>query len=71
VLSKVNLSCNFFKGSFDIPSYIKFVDKFWRHLEKLEQSTVDNETKQIHEDAAVAKPSENSNPAAPKKRKGK
>ena len=33
---QVNLSCNFFKGSFDIPRYIDFVHQYWVLLSKLE-----------------------------------
>lgn len=32
----MNLSCNFFKGSFDVPRYIAFVDQYWTHLQALE-----------------------------------
>ena len=35
-LLEVNLSCNFFRGSFDIPSYVCFVDDFFRDLEQAE-----------------------------------
>jgi hypothetical protein len=34
----VNLSCNFFRGSFDICEYVAFVDAYWTHLEKLERA---------------------------------
>jgi hypothetical protein len=33
---QVNLSCNFFKGSFDVPRYVGFVDEYWRFLQQLE-----------------------------------
>lgn len=33
----MNLSCNFFKGRFDVPRYIDWVDRYWRHLQALEQ----------------------------------
>ena len=36
-LLEVNLSCNFFRGSFDIPRYISIVDQYWNMLEKLEK----------------------------------
>lgn len=36
-LLEVNLSCNFFRGTFDIPSYIATVDQFWLMLEKKER----------------------------------
>lgn len=32
---QVNLSCNFFRGSFDVPRYISLVDRYWLHLEKV------------------------------------
>jgi hypothetical protein len=35
-LLEVNLSCNFFRGSFDIPRYIALVDAYWKHIEELE-----------------------------------
>eukprot|EP00611_Tribonema_gayanum_P012934 TRINITY_DN2364_c0_g1_i5.p1 TRINITY_DN2364_c0_g1~~TRINITY_DN2364_c0_g1_i5.p1 ORF type:complete len:219 (-),score=78.11 TRINITY_DN2364_c0_g1_i5:111-767(-) len=35
VLLEVNLSCNFFRGSFDVASYISMVDEYWTQLEKL------------------------------------
>jgi len=35
---QVNLSCNFFRGSFDICEYVAFVDAYWTHLEKLERA---------------------------------
>ena len=37
-LLEVNLSCNFFRGSFDVPEYVAFVDAYWSHIEQLEQS---------------------------------
>jgi hypothetical protein len=33
---QVNLSCNFFKGSFDVPRYIDFVDEYWSYCEHVE-----------------------------------
>lgn len=36
-LLEVNLSCNFFRGSFDHKAYIKFVDAYWRDLTVLEE----------------------------------
>eukprot|EP00602_Paraphysomonas_sp_CaronLab_P011072 CAMPEP_0185021290 /NCGR_PEP_ID=MMETSP1103-20130426/3974_1 /TAXON_ID=36769 /ORGANISM="Paraphysomonas bandaiensis, Strain Caron Lab Isolate" /LENGTH=273 /DNA_ID=CAMNT_0027552723 /DNA_START=162 /DNA_END=983 /DNA_ORIENTATION=+ len=36
-LLEVNLSCNFFRGSFDIPKYIDIVDQYWAKLEKVKQ----------------------------------
>lgn len=33
----MNLSCNFFRGTFDIPKYIELVDRYWIHLEKIEK----------------------------------
>jgi glutathione synthase/RimK-type ligase-like ATP-grasp enzyme len=36
-LLEVNLSCNFFRGTFDIPSYITTVDRYWSLLEALER----------------------------------
>ena len=35
-LLEVNLSCNFFRGSFDANSYICFVDDFFRDTEREE-----------------------------------
>jgi glutathione synthase/RimK-type ligase-like ATP-grasp enzyme len=35
-LLEVNLSCNFFRGSFDYPDYIAFVDAYWEQLDRLE-----------------------------------
>lgn len=35
-LLEVNLSCNFFKGTFDIPRYIDFVHQYWTLLSALE-----------------------------------
>ena len=32
---QVNLSCNFFRGAFDVPSYIDMVDKYWTKLDAL------------------------------------
>jgi hypothetical protein len=34
----VNLSCNFFRGSFDVPAYISFVDSYWREIEVVEKT---------------------------------
>ncbi len=39
--SQVNLSCNFFRGSFDIPRYVDLVDRYWLHLEKVERLNSD------------------------------
>lgn len=35
LLLEVNISCNFFRGTFDQPWYFRFVDEYFRHLEKL------------------------------------
>jgi Sugar-transfer associated ATP-grasp len=32
-LLEVNLSCNFFRGIFDIPAHIDFVSKYFEHIE--------------------------------------
>ena len=32
-LLEVNLSCNFFRGTFDKASYFQYVDSYWRMLE--------------------------------------
>jgi hypothetical protein len=32
-LLEVNLSCNFFRGTFDVPDYLDFVDEHFRDLE--------------------------------------
>jgi hypothetical protein len=37
-LLEVNLSCNFFRGSFDMTEYIAFVDAYWSHIEKLDKA---------------------------------
>lgn len=37
-LLEVNLSCNFFKGRFDVPEYISFVDSYFRMLSSVESS---------------------------------
>jgi hypothetical protein len=39
----VNLSCNFFRGSFDLEHYISFLNQHWLHLEKIEQLNQDVE----------------------------
>lgn len=36
-LLEVNLSCNFFLGSFNLSEYLSLVNSFWLHLEKIEQ----------------------------------
>ena len=41
-LLEVNLSCNFFRGSFDYPEYIAFVDAYWEQLDRLEQAKKNN-----------------------------
>lgn len=33
-LLEVNLSCNFFMGKLDIPSYIDLLDAYWTELDK-------------------------------------
>lgn len=38
-LLEVNLSCNFFKGRFDVPEYITFVDKYFTMLSSVESAT--------------------------------
>lgn len=35
-LLEVNLSCNFFRGSFDMEHYVDFLNKQWLQLEKME-----------------------------------
>jgi hypothetical protein len=35
LLLEVNISCNFFRGTFDQPWYFKFLDDWFTHLEKL------------------------------------
>jgi hypothetical protein len=35
-LLEVNLSCNFFKGTFDVPYYYALVDKYFHDLEAVE-----------------------------------
>jgi hypothetical protein len=44
----VNLSCNFFRGSFDVPQYIDLVDRYWRHLEKVERLNRDCQESEKH-----------------------
>ena len=43
-LLEVNLSCNFFRGSFDLPHYVDFLDKYWIELEKMEKLNLDQKT---------------------------
>ena len=45
-LLEVNLSCNFFRGSFDHHAYIKFVDAYWRDLTVLEEEKVYNKVRE-------------------------
>jgi hypothetical protein len=40
-LLEVNLSCNFFRGTVDIPHYIDFVHRQWLQLEKIAQLNAD------------------------------
>lgn len=40
-LLEVNLSCNFFRGSFDLPRYIDLIDRYWRQLEKMARLNAD------------------------------
>eukprot|EP00605_Chrysophyceae_sp_TOSAG23-4_P001435 GSChrysophyteH1.ASY1.ANO1.1563.1 assembled CDS len=42
-LLEVNLSCNFFRGTFDIPQYLSFVDEHFRDLEKISRSKPKNQ----------------------------
>ena len=46
-LLEVNLSCNFFRGGVDIPSYIDFVDGFFLDLEKREGGGSSSKTKKV------------------------
>ena len=39
-LLEVNLSCNFFRGSFDKKEYFEFVNSFWLMLEEKEKRLV-------------------------------
>lgn len=32
------MSCNFFRGAFDVPAYFRFVDGLVRHLEQREHA---------------------------------
>lgn len=32
---EVNLSCNFFRGTFDVEGYFEWVDRYWAMLDKL------------------------------------
>ena len=41
-LLEVNLSCNFFRGSFDVPSYFKFVDDHFKDLDERMHKAKDN-----------------------------
>uniref|UniRef100_M4BKI2 Alpha-L-glutamate ligase-related protein ATP-grasp domain-containing protein n=1 Tax=Hyaloperonospora arabidopsidis (strain Emoy2) TaxID=559515 RepID=M4BKI2_HYAAE len=43
LLLEVNISCNFFRGTFDQPWYFQFLDDYFRHLEKL-PTTVEKKT---------------------------
>ena len=36
---EVNLSCNFFRGSFDTDEYFGFVDRYFRHLDPMDIQT--------------------------------
>lgn len=38
-LLEVNLSCNFFCGSFNLNSYVELLNRYWLHLEKIESLT--------------------------------
>lgn len=40
-LLEVNLSCNFFRGSFNLPRYIDLIHQYWLQLEKMEQLNAD------------------------------
>lgn len=40
-LLEVNLSCNFFRGSFDLPRYIDLIDRYWLQLEKMARLNAD------------------------------
>lgn len=40
-LLEVNLSCNFFRGSFDQEQYVDLLDKYWLHLEKIQKLNQD------------------------------
>jgi hypothetical protein len=37
VLLEVNLSCNFFRGSFSVPPYLAHVEQYFKSIEALEQ----------------------------------
>lgn len=45
-LLEVNLSCNFFRGSFDHHAYIKFVDSYWRDLTVTEEEKIYNKIRE-------------------------
>lgn len=38
-LLEVNLSCNFFRGTFDLHDYVVFVDEYFRDLEARDKSS--------------------------------
>mmetsp|Transcript_10483 Transcript_10483/g.13689 ORF Transcript_10483/g.13689 Transcript_10483/m.13689 type:complete len:412 (+) Transcript_10483:97-1332(+) len=44
-LLEVNLSCNFFRGSFDVDSFISFVDKYFQFCEDEEKERTTNKKK--------------------------
>ena len=41
VLLEVNLSCNFFRGSFSVPPYLSNVEQYFKSIEVLEQQKYD------------------------------
>mmetsp|Transcript_4834 Transcript_4834/g.7769 ORF Transcript_4834/g.7769 Transcript_4834/m.7769 type:complete len:88 (+) Transcript_4834:1-264(+) len=43
VLLEVNLSCNFFRGSFDNGAYVRFVDEYFAFLEAAERARKEEE----------------------------
>lgn len=45
-LLEVNLSCNFFRGTFDVPAYLSFVDDHFRDLEARSANAAKKEKKE-------------------------
>jgi hypothetical protein len=66
-LLEVNLSCNFFRGSLDVPRYIDFVHRHWLQLEKIARLNADfqeNHTTTTSPTAKSIKPSHSTSVSA-------
>jgi glutathione synthase/RimK-type ligase-like ATP-grasp enzyme len=53
VLLEVNLSCNFFRGSFNVPNYIRMVDEYFLVLEAHRNSSDSKHSKQNNNTKAI------------------